>query len=62
MTVGATVISDTLSLIVYAIFAGIYHSGFSVLNLGVQLVEIAIFVPLVLFGLSRLGQRPLQPH
>jgi Kef-type K+ transport system membrane component KefB len=55
VTVGATVMSDTLSLIVYAICAGIYHSGFSVLSLGVQLVEIAIFVPLVLFGLSRLG-------
>src|SRR5271157_4928107 len=47
--------SDTLSLIVYAICAGIFHSGFSVLNLGVQLIEIAVFVPLVLFGLSRLG-------
>jgi len=55
VTVGATVISDTLSLIVYAICAGIYHSGFSVLNLAVQLIEIAVFVPLVLFGLSRLG-------
>ena len=39
----------------YAICAGIFHSGFSVLNLGGQLIEIAIFVPLVLFGLSRLG-------
>ena len=55
VTIGATVMSDTLSLIVYAICAGIYHTGFSVLNLGVQLIEIAIFVPLVLFGLSRLG-------
>src|SRR5271169_3761039 len=55
VTVGATVMSDTLSLIVYAICAGIFHSGFSVLNLGVQLIEIAIFVPLVLFGLSRLA-------
>jgi len=55
VTVGATVLSDTLSLIVYATCAGIYHSGFSVLNLAVQLVEIAIFVPLVLFGLSRFG-------
>jgi len=55
VTVGATVMSDTLSLIVFAVCAGIYHSGFSVLNLGVQLIEIAIFVPLVLLGLSRLG-------
>ena len=55
VTVGATVMSDTLSLIVFAICAGIYHTGFSVLNLGVQLIEIVIFVLLVLFGLSRLG-------
>ncbi len=55
VTVGATVMSDTLSLIVFAVCAGIYRSGFSVLNVGVQLIEIAIFVPLVLFGLSRLG-------
>lgn len=55
VTVGATVLSDTLSLIVYATCAGIYHSGFSVSNLAVQLIEIAIFVPLVLLGLSRFG-------
>jgi Kef-type K+ transport system membrane component KefB len=29
--------------------------GFSVPALAVQLVEIAIFIPLILFGLSRLG-------
>jgi Kef-type K+ transport system membrane component KefB len=55
VTVGATVMSDTLSLIVFAICAAIYHTGFSALNLGVQLIEIAVFVPLVLIGLSRLG-------
>jgi Kef-type K+ transport system membrane component KefB len=55
VTVGATVMSDTLSLIVFAICAAIYHTGFSALTLGVQLVEIAVFVPLVLFGLSHLG-------
>ena len=60
VTVGATVMSDTLSLIVYAISAGIFHSGFSVLHLGVQLMEIAVFVPLVLFGLSRLGAQLLK--
>ena len=36
VTVGATVMSDTLSLIVFAICAGIFNSGFSVLNLGLQ--------------------------
>jgi Kef-type K+ transport system membrane component KefB len=55
ITFGATVFSDTLSLIVFAICVPIYQSGFSVSGLVVQLIEIAIFVPLILFGLSRLG-------
>ncbi len=55
ITFGATVISDTLSLIVFAICVPIYQSGFSVSGLVVQLIEIAIVVPLILFGLSRLG-------
>jgi Kef-type K+ transport system membrane component KefB len=55
ITVGATVISDTLSLIVFAICVPTWESGFSVAGLAQQLIEIAIFVPLILFGLSRLG-------
>ena len=55
ITFGATVLSDTLSLIVFAICVPIFQSGFSVFGLVVQLVEIAIFVPLILFGLSRFG-------
>ena len=55
MAFGATVFSDTLSLIVFAICVPIYQSGFSVSGLVVPLVEIAIFVPLILFGLSRFG-------
>ena len=55
ITFGATVLSDTLSLIVFAICVPIYQSGFSVSGLVIQLIEIAIFVPLILYGLSRLG-------
>jgi Kef-type K+ transport system membrane component KefB len=55
ITFGATVLSDTLSLIVFAICVPIYQSGFSVLGLMAQLVEIAVVVPVILFGLSRLG-------
>jgi Kef-type K+ transport system membrane component KefB len=55
ITFGATMFSDTLSLIVFAICVPIYQSGFSVSGLVVQLIEIAIFIPLILFGLSRLG-------
>jgi Kef-type K+ transport system membrane component KefB len=56
ITVGATVMSDTLSLIVFAICVSTFRTGFSPLSLGVQLLEIVIFVPLILFGLSRLGE------
>jgi Kef-type K+ transport system membrane component KefB len=56
ITVGATVISDTFSLIVFAICVSIFRTGFSPISLGVQLLEIAIFVPLILFGVSRLGE------
>lgn len=55
VTYGATVISDTLSLVVFAACVSTYANGFSVSVLGVQLLEIAIFIPLMLFGLSRLG-------
>jgi Kef-type K+ transport system membrane component KefB len=55
VAIGATVVSDTLSLIVFAICISTYSTGFSVPGLIQQLVEIAIFVPLILIGLSRAG-------
>jgi Kef-type K+ transport system membrane component KefB len=55
VAIGATVLSDTLSLIVFAICVSTYTTGFSPEALGTQLIEIAIFVPLILIGLSRVG-------
>ncbi len=55
VTIGATVLSDTLSLIVFAICVPTYTAGFSLSGLATQLIEIAVFVPLILFGLSRAG-------
>jgi Kef-type K+ transport system membrane component KefB len=55
ITIGATVLSDTLSLVVFAVCVSTFVSGFSVSALAIQLVEIAVFVPLVLVGLSRVG-------
>ena len=60
ITVGATVLSDTLSLVVFAVCVSTYESGFSVSAVTKQLVEIAVFVPVVLFGLSRLGAYALK--
>ncbi len=56
ITYGATVFSDTSSLIVFAICASTFQRGFSLPSLALLLLEIAIFVPLILFGLSRVGR------
>jgi Kef-type K+ transport system membrane component KefB len=55
VAVGATVMSDTLSLVVFAICVSIYTTGFSPSGLLLLLAEIAGYIVLVLFGLSRLA-------
>ena len=55
VTIGATVVSDTLSLIVFAVCLSTYTTGFSPAGLATQIGEIAIFVPLILLGVSRAG-------
>ena len=60
VTYGATMLSDTLSLIVFAICVSTFERGFSVSSLALQLLEIAVFVPVILLGLSRLGGYFLQ--
>ena len=56
ITIGATIVSDTLSLVVFAVCVSTYQKGFSVSSLALQLLEIAIFVPFILVGLSRAGR------
>jgi hypothetical protein len=53
VTIGATVLSDTLSLIVFAVCVSTYATGFSPQGLAIQLIEIAVFVPLILSRPSR---------
>ncbi len=55
VTNGATVISDTLSLMVFALCVPTFEKGFSLTSFAVQVGEIAVFVPLILIGLSRVG-------
>ena len=50
VTMGATMISDTLSLVVFAICVPAYEGDLSMVALVVQIVEIVAFVPLILFG------------
>jgi Kef-type K+ transport system membrane component KefB len=53
---GATVMSDTLSLVVFAVCVSTYQRGFSPSVLIVQLVEIVAFVLFVLFVLNRVAR------
>ena len=55
VTIGATVLSDLLSLIVFAVCVRTFTSDFSPSGLAIQLSEVAVFVPLILFSLSRVG-------
>jgi len=55
VTYGATVFSDTCSLIVFAMCVSTFVRGFSFTGVLVQLCEIVAFVLFVLFGLSRIG-------
>jgi len=55
VTIRATVLSDTLSLVVFAVCVSSYKTGFSIRGLTLQLVEIVVFFAVVLLGLSRLG-------
>ena len=52
---GATVFSDTSSLIVFALCLSTFVRGFSISGLVIQVLEITVFIAFVLFGLSRLG-------
>ncbi|HKW49301.1 MAG TPA: cation:proton antiporter [Gemmatimonadaceae bacterium] len=52
---GATVFSDTCSLIIFALCLSTFVRGFSISGMVVQIVEIAVFITFVLFGLGRLG-------
>jgi Kef-type K+ transport system membrane component KefB len=59
VTCGATVMSDTLSLVVFAVCLSTYERGFSTSVLVSQLVQIVAFVLFVLFVLSRVGRYAL---
>jgi Kef-type K+ transport system membrane component KefB len=55
ITIGATVMSDTLSLVVFAICVSTFQTGFSALTLSRQILEIAVFIPFILLGVSRVA-------
>jgi Kef-type K+ transport system membrane component KefB len=55
VAIGATVMSDTLSLVVFAVCVSIFTTGFSASGLALLLAQIIGYVVAVLFGLRRIG-------
>ncbi len=56
VTIGATAITDILSLILFAICLPIHTTGFSVGPFLLQLLFIVGFIPFIIFGFSWLGK------
>jgi Kef-type K+ transport system membrane component KefB len=52
VTVGATMITDIAAMLILAVCLPIHVTGFSKQHLTVLLVELAVYVPLVVFGFS----------
>ena len=56
VTVGATIFTDTLSLTLLTVCVSVHKTGFNGFQLAKELVEIAVYIGIVLFGLSRLAR------
>lgn len=59
VTIGATVLSDALALLLFGLCVRSFENGFSWSGLGEHLLEIALLLPLVLVALARLGAHVL---
>jgi Kef-type K+ transport system membrane component KefB len=57
VTVGATIFTDVASMLVLAICLSVHSTGFSPQQLGMTLLELALYVPLVVFGLSWIAKK-----
>lgn len=60
VTIGATIFTDVAALLVVAVCIPIHTTGFSPAAFGLQLLQLAIYVPLVLFGMSRAAHYLIQ--
>jgi Kef-type K+ transport system membrane component KefB len=56
VTIGGTVLTDLLSLLVLAVCVPIYTTGFSTSAFALQIVELIAYIFILLFGLGSLGR------
>lgn len=59
VTISGTIFTDIAAMLVLAVAISVHERGFTWSFLGLELVELAVFVPAVLFGLSRLARKAL---
>ena len=57
VTIGATVFTDIASLLVLAVCIPIHKSGFSFGTFGLQLLQLAVYVPAVVLGLGWIAKK-----
>lgn len=57
VTIGGTIFTDVAAMLVLAVAVSIHQTGFSWSFLLIELVELAIYVPVVLFGMSKLARK-----
>lgn len=64
-TAGATVFTDVLAMVVLAVCLLVHQTGFSQRQIAIELLQIAVFVPLMIFGVAwviRVVAKRFQPH
>lgn len=59
MVVGGTIFTDIAAMLVLAITVSIHQTGFSWKFLGLELLELAIFVPTILYGAGTLARKAI---
>jgi Kef-type K+ transport system membrane component KefB len=59
MVVGGTIFTDVASMLVLAVTVSVHLAGFSWSFLGRELLQLALFVPLVLFGAGTLARKAI---
>lgn len=57
VTIGGTIFTDIAAMLALALAVSVHQTGFSWSFLAVELVELAVYVPLVLFGMSKLARK-----
>jgi Kef-type K+ transport system membrane component KefB len=57
VAVGGTIFTDVAAMLVLALAVSVHQTGFSWSFLAIEMLELAAYVPLVLFGLSKLARK-----